>query len=230
MDRHSTFINLYNQLADHLIILTDSHEFERFYHLIDMAAEKNAAVKQHAQQLKKYGDFRNVIEHNNEFFDEPSEGTLLRFQALVKNILSPEPLLPTFQKDIRCFSPNESLGSALGYMRTNDYSQVVVHTGEELALLTLEGIARWLAQSSEDDHVLLKTSVIEHVLTNEHEGAFGLMGRSHSVYDAREAFAHPLGSGKTRLHAVIITQNGKKGEKPLGIVTPWDILEDANLS
>ncbi len=229
MDRHSTFIGLYNQLADHLITLTGSNQFERFYHLIDMAAEKNAAVKLHAQQLKKYGDFRNVIEHNNEFFDEPSEGTLARFQALAKSILSPEPLLPTFQKDVHCFSSSELLGSALGYMRTNDYSQVVVHNGEKLALLTLEGVARWLAQSSEDDHVLLKKSIIEHALAHENEGSFGVMGRNHSVYDAKDAFSRPLGSNKTRLHAMIITQNGKIEEKPLGIVTPWDILEDTNL-
>lgn len=229
MDRHSTFIGLYNQLADHLIALTGSNEFERFYHLIDMAAEKNAAVKLHAQQLKKYGDFRNVIEHNNEFFDEPSDATLARFQALAKNILSPEPLLPTFQKDVHCFLPNEPLGSALSYMRTNDYSQVVVHTGEKLALLTLEGVARWLAQSSENETVLLKQCLIEHVLLNEQKGSFGVLGRNHSVYDAKDAFSRPLGSGKTRLHAVIITQNGKMEEKPLGIVTPWDILEDANL-
>jgi CBS domain-containing protein len=229
MDRHSTFIGLYNQLADHLITLTGSNEFERFYHLIDLAAEKNAAVKLHAQQLKKYGDFRNVIEHNNEFFDEPSEETLARFQALAKNILSPEPLLPTFQKDVHCFSPTESLGSALAYMRTNDYSQVVAYTGQQLALLTLEGIARWLAQSSENDTVLLKKCVIQDVLTNEHAGSFGVMSRNHSIYDAKDAFARPLGSGKTHLHAVIITQNGKLAEKPLGIVTPWDILEDTNI-
>jgi CBS domain-containing protein len=229
VDRHATFIGLYNQLSDHLITLTGSNEFERFYRLIDMAAEKNAAVKLHAQQLKKYGDFRNTIEHNNEFFDEPSEGTLARFQALAKNILSPEPLLPTFQKDVHCFSPSESLGTALSYMRTNDYSQVVVHSGTKLALLTLEGIARWLSQSPEDDNVLLKKCLIEHVLTNEHDGGFGVMARNHSVYDAKNAFSRPLGTGKTRLHAVIITQNGKIEEKPLGLVTPWDILEDANL-
>lgn len=229
MDRHTTFIALYNQLADHLISLTGSNEFERFYHLIDMAAEKNAAVKLHAQQLKKYGDFRNVIEHNNEFFDEPSDGTLARFQALAKNILSPEPLLPTFQKDVHCFTPNEPLGSALRYMHTNDYSQIVVHTGTKLAILTLEGVARWLAQSSENDSVLLKKCVIEDVLASEHEGGFGVMARSHSVYDAKNAFARPLGTGKTRLHAILITQNGKVEEKPLGIITPWDILEDTNL-
>jgi hypothetical protein len=229
VDRHTTFIGLYNQLADHLIKLTGSNEFERFYHLIDMASEKSTAVKLHAQQLKKYGDFRNVIEHNNEFFDEPSEGTLTRFQALAQNILSPEPLLPTFQKDVHCFAPHDPLGSALSYMRASDYSQVVIYNGQKLSLLTLEGIARWLARSSEDDAVLLKKCVIEDVLSNEHEGGFGVMGRNHSVYDAKDAFSRPLGSGKTRLHAIIITQNGKVEEKPLGLVTPWDILEDTNL-
>jgi CBS domain-containing protein len=229
MDRHATFIGLYNQLADHLIKLTGSNEFERFYRLIDMAAERNTAVKLHAQQLKKYGDFRNVIEHNNEFFDEPSEGTLARFQALAKNILSPEPLLPTFQKEVHCFTPSDTLGTVLGYMRTHDYSQAVVHTGEKLALLTLEGVARWLSQSSTDDHILLQTCTVEDVLHNEHDGSFGVLSRNHSIYDAKDAFARPLGSGKTRLHAVIITQNGKLAEKPLGLVTPWDILEDANL-
>jgi hypothetical protein len=81
-------------------------------------------------------------------------------------------------------------------MRTNDYSQVVVYTGERLALLTLEGVARWLAQSSEDETVLLKQCLIEHVLINEHEGGFRVLGRNHSVYDAKDAFARPLVQAK----------------------------------
>ena len=57
MDRHSTFIGLYNQLSDHLITLTGSNEFERFYHLIDMAADKNAAVRLHAQRSRNMAIF-----------------------------------------------------------------------------------------------------------------------------------------------------------------------------
>jgi hypothetical protein len=30
---------------------------------------------------------------------------------------------------------------------------------------------------------------------------------------------------KKKLEAVIITENGKKDEAPLGIITPWDLIE-----
>jgi hypothetical protein len=55
------------------------------------------------------------------------------------------------------------------------------------------------------------------------------MRRKDTIYDAREAFTHALRRKQPRLFALIVTENGKTTEKPLGIVTPWDLLDGGEL-
>src|SRR5579859_1601047 len=228
MERYTIFLKLYNELADFLTAFADSDEYERFYRLVELASEKSSVVKLHAQELKKYGDFRNVIVHNNEFASEPTEETLERFQTLLQKIFSPEKLLPAFQKDVRCFAPSESVAVVLGYLRLTGYSQVVVQAESGLDLLTLDGIGRWISLAADDGTVLLKKSAVEEVLEHESQGNFRVMTPQQTIYDAKEAFSQRIGPRKIRLQAIIITANGSSKEKPLGLVTPWDVLEDTS--
>ncbi len=46
------------------------------------------------------------------------------------------------------------------------------------------------------------------------------------VYDARHAFTHAIERKQPRIYAILVTQNGKPSERPLGIVIPWDLLEE----
>ena len=51
------------------------------------------------------------------------------------------------------------------------------------------------------------------------------MARDATVFDAENAFAQLPNRDVSRLYAIIVTQNGKRTEKPLGIVTPWELLD-----
>ena len=56
------------------------------------------------------------------------------------------------------------------------------------------------------------------------------MGPENTVYDAQEAFRKAIETKHPRLFAIIITDNGKKTGKPIGIVTPWDLTPEESPS
>lgn len=230
MDRTDNFILMFNQISDHLSQLANIDRHEPFYHVVDLAAQKNPAVQREAAQLKKYGDLRNAIVHDSAYpgekFAEPTDATLAKFAGILNRIISPKQLFPAFQREMRCFAPNEPLVAALAYMRENGFSQVVVQQNGTLSLLTVEGVAGWLAAKAKEDIISIAEAKIGDALAFDIPDAFRVMGRSETVSHVQEAFAKAIDHKKPRLLAVIVTQNGKPNEKPLGIVTPWDLLEE----
>lgn len=135
------------------------------------------------------------------------------------------PLLPTFARELWCFSPGESFLTALDYMRREDFSQIVVSQDGEVCLLTVEGIARWLQHRAGEGMVQLRGATVGDVLPYELPDDFLIISGDRTIADARDAFARALEEGRPRIYAIIITRMGKGTEMPLGIVTPWDVME-----
>jgi CBS domain-containing protein len=226
MSRAEEFIELYNRLSDHLTQITDRDDGYSFSALLDLAGERSSAVRAEARRLKDYGDLRNAIVHHRayprEVIAEPTARAVEEFASIVDRVISPRRLIPTFSVDIRPFQPEERLVDALRYMGENDFSQIIVLKSGSLRMLTSEGIARWVERQTEDPIIDVSEATIDDALRHEIHGSSQLMGRNDTVYDAQVAFATAL-----ELFAIIITQNGRLTEKPLGIVTPWDLLEHA---
>jgi CBS domain-containing protein len=129
------------------------------------------------------------------------------------------PLIPAFERTIWCFSTGESLATALRYMRDEDFSQIVVQRGGELCLVSAEGITRWL--EDQVGSVDPGTVTAGDVYPYEPAGSYRILSAGHTVGDARRIFER----GR-RVFAVIVTETGTSHETPLGIVTPWDVLEE----
>lgn len=230
MDRANEFILLYNEISDYLRQIAGPDGGDSFSDLVERAARDSSAVRKEADRLKAYGRFRNAIIHYRtypeEIIAEPTEETLTRFRDIVEKVLSPKGLIPTFQKDIFCFSPDEPLLTALRYMRDHDFSQVVVRKNDHLSLLTAEGVTRWLAQQAEAEEISVSEAIIAEANACESCSGYTIMSGSQTIYDAHEAFASALERHQPRLFAIIITNSGKPAEQPIGIVTPWDLLGD----
>ena len=229
MTRAEEFIQLFNRLSDHLMRVTGRNHDYSFSALVDRAAERNLAVRAEAQQLKDYGDLRNAIVHHRAFppeiIAEPSAKALADFDSLVERVLSPRLLIPAFSAQVRPFSTGQKLLDALRYMGENDFSQIIVRESGKLRLLTVEGIAHWVERQTDDPIIDVSDATVNEALRFEGSGGFRIMKRSDTVYEARETFTGALERKQPRIFALIVTENGKATEKPLGIVTPWDLLD-----
>ncbi len=229
MDRAGEFIRLHNEISAHLRRMMKVDSAIPFTQLVDLAGKQDATVRRAADRLKDYADLRNAIVHHRSFpkevIAEPTQATLERFSAVVDRILNPVQLIPAFRKELQIFSTEQPLIQALTYMRKNDFSQVIVRRNGKLGLLTAEGIAKLLEEKATDDIISIQESTVGDSLLLELQDSFVLMRRTQTVDEAREAFAMSIENGRPRLFAVLITETGKDTEEPLGIVTPWDLLE-----
>ncbi len=231
MDRAQQFIQLYNQLSRYLREHSESDSNLPFYQLIRTVATTHSTVRRYLADLKEYGDLRNAIVHNQTYpqvvIAEPTEATIAQFTHIVQSITAPKRLLPTFQKQVRVFSTEAPLLEALDYLKNNQYSQVVVQTRNGLALLSIEGIALWLADQQRTEMNVANVTVGEAVVHENPDNVL-FMARNAIIDDAREAFSTTLTRPHPRLLVIVITNTGKRTEPPLGLITPWDLLQDAN--
>ena len=232
MNRGQRFIQLYNQLSRYLREHSGADGNLPFYQLIKAASITHSTVRRYLADLKEYGDLRNAIVHNQTYpqqiIAEPTEETMTHFTRIVENITAPQPLIPTFQRNIHLFSPQALLVEAIDYMRFKEFSQVVVQSKDGLSLLSLESIALWFAEQLKANMSIAQISIAD-ALAHEHTDIVVFMARNALMDDAREAFSGTLSRTHPRLMAIIITNTGKRIEQPLGIITPWDLLQDIEI-
>jgi len=111
-------------------------------------------------------------------------------------------------------------------MDAKDYSQVVVRGSDgRHTLLTLEGVARWVARAATDGVVRVGEATLADALNHEPQGTCVFLPRRATLDEAREAFELPSkGKRRPRVYAGVITEDGDAEEGPLGIVTAGDLL------
>ena len=229
MERSGEFIRLYNEMVEHMRRVTGADRNINFPQLVAMASRRDPVIKKYGLHLREYGNLRNSIVHHSGFPEEimavPSEATIERFREIVANITAPKTLIPAYKKDIRCFNPDDKLVEALRHMHDHDFAQVVVRRDEQLCLLTVRGIGRWIASHSEKETIDVHGVTIRDVMNFEMGDTCTVMKASNNVNEAQQAFTDSLVRKRRRLFAIIITQNGRHDEQPVGLVTPVDLLD-----
>jgi hypothetical protein len=229
MDRAQQFIQLYNQLSRYLRQHADEDSNLPFYQLIRAVATTHSTVRRYLADLREYGDLRNAIVHNETYpqqvIAEPTEETITNFTHIVQSITSPRRVIPTFQSNVHVFPAQGLLTEALDYMKNNEFSQVIVQTSNGLSLLSIEGVALWFAEQQRPQMNVARVTVSD-ALVHEHPDNALFLAHNATVDDARAAFSETLERAHPRLMAILITQNGKRTEQPLGIITPWDLLQE----
>ena len=105
-----------------------------------------------------------------------------------------------------------------------DISQIPVYAESQFVeLLTAETIARWVAHELSSGLGLLEEASLRAVLEfTEDAEHYAFLARVATAFDALAAFDDFAQQGKY-LDAILITNSGKRDEKPLGIVTTFDI-------
>lgn len=131
-----------------------------------------------------------------------------------------ELVIPQFAAQIKPFPPEGLLSEALKLMDEQRYSQVVAQDGPSLRLVSAEGITRWLLEHGESGAVSLENTRIRDVLEMEPQDTLVVLSENSTVSEAMSAFVQ-----QPSLIAIVVTASGSDTEPPIGIVTPWDLLD-----
>jgi CBS domain-containing protein len=231
MDRAAEFNALFNELEEYLRRALRIDRPWDFMNLVNEAVRRGILHRGMVSDLHDCKNLRNLLVHTarypHEAYAEPSDWGLQRFREIVDQVVHPVRLVPTFQRDLRVFRPEQPLSEALRHMDEKDYSQVVVRVdGGRYALLSLEGVARWLAGTSKDGVAQLGAATVAEALAYEPGGTHIFLSGDATLEEARKAFEVTRRERKrARVYAAIITERGLETEAPMGIVTAGDLLD-----
>ena len=186
-----------------------------------------ATIKGFSDDLREFADLRNAIVHERGggyAIAEPHQGTVERLEQIEKFISQPPTVESLGTIPVVTCSPSDPIGKAAKAMLNGKFSQLPVYHQEQcIGLLTSETIARWIAAKFQPDLDILEEAPVEQVLlSREEDSIYQFILRKTPIADVVALFDRPAHGGKS-LDAVIITHSGKPDQKPLHILTVYDL-------
>lgn len=182
----------------------------------------------HTGDLLVLARLRNVLVHEQrrpkQYLAYPSATTMEILRRVLAALENPVYVIPRFQRSVEVIGLNDPLSEVLPRVLNRRYSQFPVYAGDTFkGLLTENGIVRYLAHHrvSQDSLIeLAEVSVGALLRQDENRKNVAFAARTERLDALLDRFAQ-----QPVLEAVLITANGKKEEKLLGIATQWDALE-----
>jgi len=229
-DRVERFEAAYNRIDHALEALVERRGGGRrhtFAARVRIAAHKLRRLRLHVDFLLEIGDLRNALIHSRTdrdvYLAVPHLKTVEQMEAIERDLVAPERVTPRFRREVISLRADQSLADALAYVRADGYSRYPVYQGRQFAgLLTSNGIARWCASAAANGRLNLDAATIRiaDVLAVDH--------RRHAVafvsHQAAFADVAAMFEDDARLEAVLITENGRDHERPIGMICAADLV------
>jgi hypothetical protein len=211
-----------NQIDDELRRPLQTEKRESFNQVLE--ASTHPLARKYRTDLREFADLRNAIVHRRgvrrRVLANPTDEATEEIERIAAQFRQPRRLRSLGpQTDLRIFSPDEGLPAALKYMLTSDFSQIVLRGGDRYGVLTHEGLALWLEANIGDDIVSLAEVRLADVLRFETDYTSDFL----PIDTTFEAVPQRFADASQRLFCLVFSEHGNPHEKPLRIVTPWDL-------
>ncbi len=222
------FLEYFNEIEKHLNN-KDGNSNLGFARLIGKYQDRDKIIRQYAGDLMHLKDIRNLLVHNNNYYAIPNEYSLEKIKNIRDRIINPPKVYPLFNSKVETVRDNEPIIKVIKFMKERSYSQVPVVNDDNqfLDLITNNAISRWIGSLGEQKgaQILFEKALVKDVLDYEEESSvYEFISRDTLIVDVIDRFEDSQKQGK-KLEAIFITNNGKKTEKLLDILTSWDLPE-----
>ncbi|MFC7370624.1 CBS domain-containing protein [Fictibacillus iocasae] len=221
----------FNQIHKCLVDEVGGKGDDRFKYLLDAGSAKHSLVRSFYDELCQFAKLRNAIVHEKTDHDfyiaEPHLNIVERIEQIAEYFLEPERALTIATKSVVCFEENETLRRVLECIKKQDYTRFPIYNskGEYQWLLTASEILNWMTKQLNDNVIDLDDArIVDIRQKNKKKKHVEFMSKTSSIFKAEEIFENYHKENK-KLEAIIITLSGKKNEKPLGIITSYDLIE-----
>jgi CBS domain-containing protein len=146
------FLDAFKAIEDQLRRTVGETKRVEFVDLVALAAQENAAVRDVADQLRRYARLRNAIVHNandkrRRAIAEPRKDVVEDIEWIRLVVTKPPLLVSVLGAKVAVCLPTDPIRRAAQKMADGDFSQLPVYSdGQVIDLLTSEAIARWMTQ------------------------------------------------------------------------------------
>lgn len=222
------FESAFNRIHKCLMRIVRDAKNDSFKALLD-EGDSHAIIRTYRDDLYQYAKLRNAIVHDKVkehfYIAEPHEEIVLHIEKIAEHFEKPKKALKIASSPVLYYKEDTPLKDILKVVDKLSYSQypIVDSRGTYKWLLTSEGIIRWLSKQPLSG-ISLENVVVKELFQHEKPHQVAYVNSESDIYEVEAIFEdHHL--AKRKLKAVIVTQNGKMEEKPLGIITAWDLVE-----
>lgn len=224
------FETAFNRIHKQLQQLVSHSGNDRFTFLIKEGEKKHAVIRKHADDLYQFARLRNAIVHEkintNFYIAEPHETVVKQIEKIAMQLQQPQHALTIATAPVIYFYKDTPLTEVLSVIQKHPYTQFPIYNrrGEYKWVLTSNMVVNWIAHNLHHDVIYLEEIQVRDLYVPKKEQHIAFTSAFSSIIDAEFCFEEHHLQGK-KLEALIITMNGEKNELPLGIITPWDLMQ-----
>jgi predicted transcriptional regulator len=230
MSNAQRFLALFNDIENHFSNLAAVTKHQDFMVLVARLSESHRAVKLFKNDLREYSELRNAIVHQTKGkpIAEPYDETVADLKRIIDFIKKPPTAYEIASKPVYKCSSGDLISSVVKKMTEQVYTHIpVLHDGKFIGVFSESSIIRWLGSSTDKDGFLLDLTKIGQIKEhfdkeNDTFCGFKFVSRRKDAFSIKDEFLSFVEQTK-RLGAIFVTENGKKEEDILGIVTSWDL-------
>ncbi|MEH7383325.1 CBS domain-containing protein [Bacillus sp. JJ1533] len=200
-----------------------------FTQLVAHGAKRHAVIRTYKDELFQFAKLRNAIVHEklraDFYIAEPHEDVVERIEEIAELLEKPVTALSISSNPVVYFNYHSSIKDVILATHNNTYTKFPIYKdGSCVGILTSGAVLRWMARHLSSDVIHLANIRVGEVIPYETKHLIDFVDKDRDIFAVEEMFEKRHAHGK-KLEAVIITDNGQIDEKPLGIITSWDLIE-----
>ncbi len=215
------FLNAFADIEREMNILAGSVKYTTFSKLLSRCVSQSRVIRANQEDLREYAELRNAIVHQRDDGDEiiaqPTDQVVKNIERISAALKKKQLLLSYATTPVICANEKTSVKNCFEIMYRLDSTKLPVYSeGKFAGMLTMSMIAKWGFTGAPEEQPALE------LLEKETPMRVVFFSRQQPLDDAVEVFTDALEKGK-RAPVILITENGTGDEKPLGIVTAYDL-------
>ena len=228
-----TFLKTYNNVDELLRSELKTDEFTDHISLIREFCRINPVARSMAEELRSYAKLRNVLIHSSAQDGEqaiamPSKKTVEHYLAILATLKKPPLAIHVAVPGNQLFvaSTDDNVLKVVKKMSNNVFTHVpIIKNGQMVGVFSENTLLSYLSDKGEllctDDMKIYEFS--DYIDLDGHAGeVFIFLSRDTPLKEVYREFDNAV-KKQIRIGAIFITQSGKKTEKILGLITPWDV-------
>ena len=202
---------------------------DRFTELLRLGFPVHSIIRKHYHDLKMFGRLRNSIVHDKIevgfYIAEPHTRVVNQIETIASKLVQPREALSIATKPVFYYYEDAKLKDILTIINKRSYSIFPIYDENGFKWsLTTDCIIKWFAENLVGDVIQLDDVKVKDLFPLKRSTPIEFVRKNVDMFEIEEIFGEYHVKNQ-KLEAVIITETGRQSEKPLGIVTSWDLVE-----
>ena len=222
------FLNAFAVIENDMNRRIKSDRYISYAELVRRMATLDKSYHQMRRYLEEFGDLRNAIVHeriDGEVIAEPHLKVVEQIEHIAQLLTQPERVKSSFLKKVNYLYDDLPLKQAVQTLDTWRHSKIPVSDRKMnfKGLLTTDAVTHFLVKAIGQANCDFPDFSVDDVMKlDEKYRAVTFVSENATLLSVINEFESYLRQGK-KLYEIIITQNGSSNQKPLGIITTFDL-------